>query len=143
MAMCEKCYGILLCMVDCFHQTRTFLHTFYNFHFLLFPHLFMQLCCCQGQKNHENKSQRKTLSLTPKQKKDMIMWFKNKNIRTKNKNTRCAKQTWKWLFIMLIYANMNMKKTWQGYDAKLCFRLFLNRLKEMKGPTPIYTPFRT
>jgi hypothetical protein len=26
------------------------------------------------------------------------------------KNTRCAKQTWKQIFIMLMYANMNMKQ---------------------------------
>jgi len=39
-------------------------------------------------------------------------------------------QTWIW------------KKTWQGYDARLCLILMLNRLKEMKGPIPIYTPFK-
>jgi hypothetical protein len=42
-----------------------------------------------------------------------------------------------------IYANMNMKRTWQGYGAKLCLRLMLNKLKEMRGPTPIYTPLGT
>jgi hypothetical protein len=36
------------------------------------------------------------------------MQFKNKNTIIKNKNTRCAKQMWKWIFIMLTYANMNM-----------------------------------
>jgi len=56
---------------------------------------------------------------------------------------RCAKQMWKWIFIMLTCVNMNMKKTWQGYDAKSCLRLMLNRLKQMRGPTPIYTPFGT
>jgi hypothetical protein len=50
---------------------------------------------------------------------------------------------WKQIFIMLTYANMNMKKTWQGYDAKLCLKLMLNKLKEMKGPTSIYTPLGT
>ncbi len=44
---------------------------------------------------------------------------------------------------MLIYANMNMKKTWQNYGARLCLRLMLNRLKEMKGPTFIDTPLGT
>jgi hypothetical protein len=34
---------------------------------------------------------------------------------------------------MLTYANMDMKKTFQGYGAKLCLRLVSNRLKEMKG----------
>jgi hypothetical protein len=40
---------------------------------------------------------------------------------------------------MLIYANKNMKKTWQGYVVRLCLRLMLNKLKEMKGPISIYT----
>jgi len=56
---------------------------------------------------------------------------------------RRAKQMWKQIFIMLTYTNMNMKGTWQGYGAKLCLRLVLNILKEMKGPVPIYTPFGT
>jgi len=72
------------------------------------------------------------------------MWFKNNNTRTKNKNTRCAKQTWKHIFIMLTYVNINMKKTWQGYDAKSCLRFVLKKLKEMRGVgTPIYTPLGT
>jgi hypothetical protein len=40
------------------------------------------------------------------------MWFKNKNIRTNNKNTRCAKQMWKQIFIMLTYTNMSMTRLW-------------------------------
>ncbi len=40
---------------------------------------------------------------------------------------------WKWIFIMLAIANMNMKRTWQGYGVKLCLKLILNILKEMKG----------
>jgi hypothetical protein len=38
---------------------------------------------------------------------------------------------------------MNMEKTWQGYDARLCLRVLLNKLKEMKGPTSIYAPLET
>jgi hypothetical protein len=53
---------------------------------------------------------------------------------------KCAKQKWKWIFIMLTCANMKMKRTWQGYDARSCLRLVLNILKEMKGPTFVYTP---
>jgi len=49
----------------------------------------------------------------------------------------------KQIFIMLTYANMNMKRTLQCYDAKSCVRLVLNKLKEMKSPTPIYIPFGT
>ncbi len=41
---------------------------------------------------------------------------------------------------MLTYANMNMKRTRQGYDARLCLKLVLNILKEIKGPTPVYIP---
>jgi hypothetical protein len=34
-------------------------------------------------------------------------------------------------------------KTWQGYGAISCLKLVLNRLKETKGCTPIYTPLGT
>jgi hypothetical protein len=50
---------------------------------------------------------------------------------------RCARQMWKWIFIKLTYANMNMKKTWQGYGARSCLELMLNILKEIKGLTSI------
>jgi hypothetical protein len=52
---------------------------------------------------------------------------------------KCAKPMWKQIFIMLTYANMNMKRTWQGYGVRSCLNFVLNRLKEMKGPTFIYT----
>jgi len=52
---------------------------------------------------------------------------------------RSAKQMWKRILIMLTYANMNIKRTWQGYGA----RLMLNKFKEMKGPILIYTPLGT
>jgi hypothetical protein len=68
------------------------------------------------------------------------MWLKNKNTKTTNKNTRCARQMWKWIFNMLTYANMIMKRTWQSYDARLCLIMMLDILKEMKGPTSVYTP---
>jgi hypothetical protein len=58
------------------------------------------------------------------------MWLENKNIRTINKNMKCARQMWKRKFIMSRYANMNIKRTWQGNDARLCLRLELNRLKK-------------
>jgi hypothetical protein len=44
---------------------------------------------------------------------------------------------------MLMYTNMNMKRTWQNYGAKLCLKLVLNILKEIKGPIPIYNPLGT
>jgi len=44
---------------------------------------------------------------------------------------------------MLTYANMNMKRRWQGYDVRLCLKLMLKKLKEMKGPNFIYTPLGT
>jgi len=54
-------------------------------------------------------------------------------------NMRCARQMWKQIFILLTCVNMNMKITWQGYGVKSCLRLVLSKLKEMKGPTSIYT----
>jgi hypothetical protein len=51
---------------------------------------------------------------------------------------RCVKQMWKQIFIILTYINKNMKKTWQGYGARSCLRLVLNKLKEMRSPTTIY-----
>jgi len=44
---------------------------------------------------------------------------------------------------MLTYANMNIKRTWQGYGARSCLKLMLNKLKEMKGPTSIYIALGT
>ncbi len=82
----------------------------------------------------------KGLSLIFQIEKDKIVWFKNKNIITKNKNTRCVRPTRNQIFIMLTYTNMNMKKTWQGYGARSCLNLMLNILNEMKGLTPIYIP---
>ncbi len=39
------------------------------------------------------------------------MPFKNKNTTILKNNTKCAKQMWKQIFIMLTYANMKMKRT--------------------------------
>jgi hypothetical protein len=39
------------------------------------------------------------------------------------------------------YANIckhEHEKKWQGYGAKSCLKLEMNKLKEMKGPTFIY-----
>jgi len=55
----------------------------------------------------------------------------------------CVRQMYKWIFIILTYANMNMKRLWQGHGARLCLRLMLNRVKEMKGGALIYTPLGT
>jgi len=57
------------------------------------------------------------------------MWLKNKNKRIKTRTWGVP--TWKHISIMLTYANMNMKKTWQGYGVRLCLILVLNKLKEM------------
>jgi hypothetical protein len=73
----------------------------------------------------------------------IIMVFRNKNTIITNKNMKCARQTWNQIFIMQTYANMNTKRTWQGHGARSCLRLVLNILKEMKGPTFIYTPLGT
>jgi len=38
---------------------------------------------------------------------------------------------------------MNMERRCQGYGARLCLKLMLNKLKEMKGLICIYTPLGT
>ncbi len=52
---------------------------------------------------------------------------------------RYARQMWKWIYIMLTYANMNMKRTWQGYGVRSCLKLVLNKLNVMEKSTFIYT----
>jgi len=44
---------------------------------------------------------------------------------------------------MLTYANMNMKITSEGYGVRSYLKLVLNKLKEMRDPTSIYTPLGT
>jgi hypothetical protein len=39
--------------------------------------------------------------------------------------------------MMLTYVNMNIKEDDTIMGARSCLKLLLNRLKEMKGPTPI------
>jgi hypothetical protein len=42
----------------------------------------------------------------------------------------------------IYYANIckhEHEKKWQGYGAKSCLRLMLNKLKEMRAPIPNYT----
>jgi hypothetical protein len=56
---------------------------------------------------------------------------------------KCAKPTWKHIFIILTHENMKMKKTWQDYGARLCLKWVLNKLKEKRGHTSIYTPSGT
>jgi len=43
---------------------------------------------------------------------------------------------------MLIYVNMNMKKTWKSYDARLC-KIGVEQTKWNEGLTSIYTPMGT
>jgi hypothetical protein len=58
----------------------------------------------------------------------------------KDKNTKCAKQKWKQIFIMLKYENMNIKKPKQSYGSRLYFKLVLNILKVM-GVKHLFIPF--
>jgi len=81
-------------------------------------------------KSIKTKDKRKVLTLTSNNEQDKIISFKNKITITKNKNMRRARQMWKHIFIMLTYANINMKKTWQGFVVRLCLKLMLNKLKE-------------
>jgi len=49
---------------------------------------------------------------------------------------------WNWIFIMLTYAHMNMKKNDKA-KVRSCLRLMLNGLKEMNGLIFIYIPLGT
>jgi hypothetical protein len=40
---------------------------------------------------------------------------------------------------MLTYVNMNMKRTWQNYGAKSCFKIDVEQFFENESPIPIYT----
>jgi hypothetical protein len=88
---------------------------------------------------HKNKRQRKGLSLTFKQgtRQDYVIQKHNNH---EQEHEMCKTNM---IFVMLAYANMNMKRTWQGYGARSCLRLMLNILKEMRGPISIYTPLGT
>jgi len=44
-------------------------------------------------------------------------------------------------YLLLTYANMNMKWTWQGYGVRSFLILVLNKLKVMGNFTSIYTPW--
>jgi hypothetical protein len=95
---------------------------------------------CQGHKYpQEQRLKESSKSNFQTRNKTSLCDSKNKNTRTENKNKRCVKHMWKQIFIMLTCVNMNTKRTWQGYDARSCLRRLLNKLKEMRGPTPIYT----
>jgi len=55
----------------------------------------------------------------------------SKVVKTKDKNTKYAKQKCKWNFTLIMYETMNVKWSEQGYDATLYFKLVLNILKVM------------
>jgi len=67
------------------------------------------------------------------------MWIKNKDKKTKNKTWYVQNQRENNFFLCLTYVNMITKRTWQGYGVRSCFKLILNKLKKMMGPTFIYT----
>ncbi len=66
--------------------------------------------------------------------------MKTQELKTK---TQMCKTNVKTKFIMLTYVNMNMKKTWEGYSARLCLRFVLNKLKKMMGFILIYAHLGT
>jgi hypothetical protein len=70
------------------------------------------------------------------------MKTKNKNMKTLNKNTKCARCKSNHNFIMTKCENINMKKTKQNYAARSYFKLVLNILKIMGGLAFIYTFLR-
>ncbi len=58
------------------------------------------------------------------------------NTETQGKNTIYIKRRFKRNFIMMMYEN-------KAYDKKTYPKLVLNKLKVMRGLTPIYTPLGT
>jgi hypothetical protein len=60
------------------------------------------------------------------------MQFKNKNIRIKNKNMRCARQMWKRIFIMLTYTNMNIKKNMIRLWCKIVIKTNVERMEKIE-----------
>jgi hypothetical protein len=127
---------------DMLHQNSLLLIWFYTicFHLILGNFIWY----CQGHKNaQEQRLKERFKSNFQTRNKTKLCDSKLRNTRIKNKNMKCARPTWKQVFIMLTYANMNIKRTWQAYSVKLCLRLLLSRLKKMKGLTFIYTPLGT
>jgi len=66
------------------------------------------------------------------------MWFKNNNTRTKNNNTRCAKQN----FIMLTYANINMKKNMIRLWGKIMLKINVEHVEGNENSYSYLYPFR-
>jgi hypothetical protein len=56
---------------------------------------------------------------------------------------RCAKQMWKWIFIMLKYANMNMKRIWQGYGARIVPKISVEQIEGNEGSYYYLSPLGT
>ncbi len=68
----------------------------------------------------------------------MIKKQKHKNKKQKDEMCKINVKT------NLYFANICKHEheiTWQSYGARSCLRLMLNKLKKMKGFTPIYTIF--
>jgi hypothetical protein len=70
------------------------------------------------------------------------MRFKNKNIRTKNKDTRCAKPMWKHIFIMLTYANINIKDNITRLWCKIVPKSSVKQIEGNEGTYFYLYPFR-
>jgi len=99
---------------------------------------------CQGHEDsQEQRLKERSKSNFQTRNKTRLCDLKIRNTRKHNKNTKCAKPTWKWIFIMWTYINMNMKRIWQGYGVRSCLKLMLNILKEMKSLISIYNPLGT
>jgi hypothetical protein len=67
---------------------------------------------------------------------------KQKLKNLKQKHNMCKKN----VKTDLYYANIckhEHEKNMTRFDARSCLKLVLNKLKEMRGPTLIYTPFET
>jgi hypothetical protein len=117
-------------------------------HFLKFNKIWfitiirhIKMLSVKDTKNHENKRLKERFKFISKQGSKQDYVIQNMNKWTKNKNMKCAKQTWKWIFIMLTYANMNMRKTWQGYGAEIMPKISVEQTERNEGSCSYLCPF--
>jgi hypothetical protein len=54
-------------------------------------------------------------------------------MKIKNKNMRCVRPTWKWIFIMLTYANLNIKKNMTRLWCKILPKIGVEQIEKNEG----------
>jgi hypothetical protein len=95
---------------------------------------------CQGHEDSQKQRLKERFKFnfqTRNKKKLCDAKIRTQEFRIKTQDVQ--DQRGKHFFIIFTYANMNMKNPWQGYGVRSCLRIMLNKLKEMRGSTYIYT----